>query len=136
MTIKVISPSEASPLVRASALEQGCFLSGDSSGFYYGAFENESLVGIVCLKGLGFLKAEVKHLYVKKEYRGKKIASMLLQKVVEDAPGFGWKVLFATVREGNKPSRAVFEKHGFVQVGKTTSPATGATLLVYVKVIG
>jgi GNAT superfamily N-acetyltransferase len=119
---------EVRPLVEASFEEQG--VGGrPSSADGYLVYEKEGEVA-ACIgwRRLGWLYAELCHLYVMPSHRGRGIAKLLVREAVRQLPA---KVFLATVVEGNIPSQRVMERCGFQAVGTCSSPRTGRTLVVF-----
>lgn len=90
----------------------------DVAGLYFGVFERERMVGVVCLVpvdppryGSGFWLAETAS--------GRGLITESLRTLVSYARrGFGASDIFAGVTHGNAASAAVLERLGFVEVAE------------------
>ena len=119
---------EVRPLVEASYEEQGIGGSPSPAHGYLVYEENGEVVACVGWRRLGWLYAEICHLYVMPSHRGRGIAKLLVREAVKELPA---KVFLATVVEWNTPSQRVLSHCGFQAAGKCSSPRTGRTLVVF-----
>jgi len=120
--------NEVRPLVEASYEEQGIGGSPSPAHGYLVYEENGEVVACVGWRRLGWLYAEICHLYVMPSHRGRGIAKLLVREAVKELPA---KVFLATVLEWNTPSQRVLSHCGFQAAGKCSSPRTGRTLVVF-----
>jgi len=119
---------EVRPLVEASYEEQGIGGSPSPAHGYLVYEENGEVVACVGWRRLGWLYAEICHLYVMPSHRGRGIAKLLVREAVKELPA---KVFLATVLEWNTPSQRALSHCGFQAAGKCSSPRTGRTLVVF-----
>jgi len=119
---------EVRRLVSASFEEQGVGGSPSSANGYLVYEEEGEVVACIGWRRLGWLYAELCHLYVMPSHRGRGIAKLLVREAVKEIPA---KVLLATVVEWNTPSQRVLSQCGFQVAGKCSSPRTGRTLMVF-----
>jgi GNAT superfamily N-acetyltransferase len=119
---------EVRRLVEASFEEQGVGGRPSPADGYLVYEENGEVVGCVGWRNLGWIYAELCHLYVMPSHRGKGIAKLLVREAVKRLSA---KVFLATVLEWNTPSQHVLTHCGFQAVGKCSSPRTGRTLIVF-----
>jgi len=78
----------------------------------------KEIEGII-LADVGGYSAELLYVYVRKEYRGQKISSLLLDKLIEDLTGLDeFENLFLEVRTENSAAIKLYESHGFLKVGE------------------
>jgi ribosomal protein S18 acetylase RimI-like enzyme len=119
---------EVRHLVSASYEEQGIGISPSPAHGYLVYEEKGKVIACQGWRNIGWLYAELCHLYVMPSHRKKGIAKKLVQEAVNRLSA---KVILSTVLENNKISRAVLQKCGFQAVGKCTSPVSGRTLVVF-----
>lgn len=119
-------PKDAEPLLEASAKEQGLAkLTPDKLGQYFGYFEEEVMIGVVCLSKIDAYHSYLKHLYVLPQHRRKGIAGALIKRVKEECKT---PLLFALVKKDNEGSKKALQKEGFKEVGGFISPISSAEL--------
>jgi ribosomal-protein-alanine N-acetyltransferase len=63
-------------------------------------------------------EAELGDLAVREPARGRGVGSALIAEVLRGAAGRGAERLFLEVREGNRPARALYRRHGFREAGR------------------
>jgi ribosomal protein S18 acetylase RimI-like enzyme len=119
---------EVRRLVSASFEEQGIGGSPSSADGYLVYEEEGEVVACIGWRRLGWLYAELCHLYVMPSHRGRGIAKLLVREAVKQLPA---KVFLATVLEWNTPSQRVLSSCGFQVAGTCSSPRTGRTLIVF-----
>ncbi|TNE74130.1 GNAT family N-acetyltransferase [bacterium] len=92
-----------------------------SDSFTLGAFSNQILVGVVCFTRDGDNREKLRHkgilfrLYVAKEFRGKGIASLLIESVIEKVKALGTiEHINLTVIANNARAKKMYERFGFV----------------------
>ena len=119
---------EVRHLVRASYEEQGIGISPSPAHGYLAYEEDGKVVACQGWRNIGWLYAELCHLYVMPSHRKKGIAKKLVQEAIKRLSA---KVILSTVLENNKVSQAVLQKCGFKAVGKCSSPVSGRTLVVF-----
>jgi ribosomal protein S18 acetylase RimI-like enzyme len=119
---------EVRHLVSASFEEQGIGANPSPAHGYLAYEEKGKVVACQGWRNLGWLYAELCHLYVMPSYRKKGIAKKLVQEAIKQLPA---KVILSTVLENNKISQAVLQKCGFKTAGTCSSPISGRTLLVF-----
>jgi len=71
--------------------------------------------GLVGLKPLPDGIGEVKHLYVRPEFRGHGVARALLQRLIEEARSLGYRLLCLETTAFMPEAQALYRKFGFVQ---------------------
>jgi ribosomal protein S18 acetylase RimI-like enzyme len=119
---------EVRHLVSASYEEQGIGGTPSPANGYLVYEEDGKVVACQGWRRLGWLYAELCHLYVMPEYRNKDIAKKLVQEAINRLSA---KVFLSTALENNKICQAVLQKCGFHAVGKCSSPVSGRTLVVF-----
>jgi len=70
--------------------------------------------------GYGYVADDVPEigLGVARRHRGRGVGSALLVGCIEQARGLGWRALSLSVEDGNVNARRLYERHGFVVVGR------------------
>ncbi|MFZ8787860.1 GNAT family N-acetyltransferase [Thermocrinis sp.] len=119
---------EVRHLVRASYKEQEIGTSPSPAHGYLAYEEDGKVVACQGWRNIGWLYAELCHLYVMPSHRNKGIAKKLVREVINRLSA---KVILSTVLENNKVSQVVLKKCGFKAVGKCSSPISGRTLMVF-----
>jgi len=111
-------------------LEQECFkipwslnsietdlTSNNNVATYLVAVLNEKIVGYIGMWQI-LDEAQVTNLCVSKEFRGRKIASLLIESLIVFAREHEAIQLTLEVRQSNSPARTVYERAGFVEICK------------------
>ena len=73
--------------------------------------------GLAAMGGLRRVRdgvAEVKRIYVRPAYRGKRLGESILERVVADARTFGYKTLVLDSAPFMQSAQRIYEQHGFV----------------------
>jgi len=71
-----------------------------------------------CILLLAGPEGDVANIATDPRWRGRRVAGRLLGEAIAAARAQGVEALFLEVREGNAPARALYARHGFVQVGR------------------
>ncbi len=87
---------------------------------FYSARSGARVVGYVGIYHI-LDEGQILNIAVSPEYRKRGIASALIGKIKEYARANGITFLTLEVRESNASARALYEKHGFYQVGVRTN---------------
>lgn len=88
------------------------------NGAMYVAEENGALAGCVALKDIGSGRCEMKRLYVRPEFRGRKLGLQLAAAIVQKAKEMGYYFMYLdTHREAQKVAIEMYRKMGFVECG-------------------
>ena len=80
---------------------------------YFGVYDNGELCGYFAVKPENDERFFLSKLYLRKDKRGKGIASLMLKKVFEEAENYGKKSVYLTVNKHNDRAVTVYEKTGF-----------------------
>jgi len=99
-------------------------------GRYYVAEKDGMTVGIIGLLFRSWYMTEIRHLYVKKEYRGRGIGRTLLK---ESFKMVNTPLVCATVQADNVVAVRLFTKLGFTCTRKFMNPRTGRMLYLFVR---
>ena len=88
------------------------------------------VIGAVGIRKLSFHISEIKHLSVHEKWRGKNIGRFLLKRAIAlvETP-----FVYATIREDNSPSIALFESVGFSRAGEYAG--VGHKVLIFTREI-
>ena len=82
-------------------------------GRLYIAMCNGKAAGCIALRKLNENDGELKRLYVRPEFRGKGIASMLTKRIIEDAEKIGYKWLYLDTLPELDSAVRLYQKLGF-----------------------
>lgn len=85
-------------------------------GRLYLAYMDNEVVGCIALKRIDKNNCEMKRLYVKEKYRGKKIASKLVDKIIEDAKFIGYKYMLLDTLPFLKSAINLYKQKGFYKI--------------------
>jgi GNAT superfamily N-acetyltransferase len=99
-------------------------------GDYYIATEDSEIEGLVGLLQRSWYLTELRHLYVKREFRRKGIGTLLVKKALKEVKT---PLACCTVREGNEASLALFRHDGFIADRRFVNPETGHTVFLMVR---
>lgn len=95
---------------------------------YYDLKVGQELVGFLAIQDLAG-ELEITQIAVKKAYQGRGLANQLMASLSERP-----ETIFLEVRDSNQVARALYEKHGFEQVGRRKgyyqNPCEDAILMV------
>lgn len=91
---------------------------------------DDEVAGTAALRPLGGNACEAKRLYIKPAYRGRGLARVLLEKIVEEARQCGYVELFGDTLPAMAAAMELYRKMGFVEVAPySESPTPGAIYL-------
>ena len=99
-------------------------------GRYYMAVEDGVIKGIVGPLRRSWYLTELRHLYVKPEFRRKGIGTFLVEKALERVKT---PLVCCTVREDNEGSLTLFRCEGFVVERRFVNPETGNTVALMMR---
>lgn len=103
---------------------------GKPYGRLYIAFYDDQLAGCIALKKLDDDTCEMKRLFVKPEFRGKKIGKRLACKIIDDAQKIGYKSIVLDTFPFLVSAIRMYKKMGFYEIEKyTDSPMKYAIYL-------
>jgi putative acetyltransferase len=77
------------------------------------AYLNNQPVGCVALKNIGEKTCEMKRLFVKQQFQGRKIGRMLAESIIEKAKNKGYKMMKLDTVESLKPALCLYKSLGF-----------------------
>jgi len=79
-------------------------------------YDKDKAIATAALKAIDGTIGEIVRVYTDEEYRGKGLAKILINKIIEFAKELGYKKLILDVWEYNLSARAVYKKLGFVEI--------------------
>ncbi len=82
-------------------------------GRLYLAYCNEELAGCIGLRKIDVQNCEMKRLYVRPQFRGKKIGNQLVQKVIMDAKEIGYSYMLLDTFPFLKSAIHMYKNFGF-----------------------
>lgn len=85
-------------------------------GRLYLAYIDNEVAGCIALKRIDKNNCEMKRLYVKEKYRGKKFASKLVDKIIEDAKFIGYKYMLLDTLPFLKSAINLYKQKGFYEI--------------------
>lgn len=84
---------------------------------YFAVRSEEELCGYFAVKPDEDSRLFLSKLYLRKDKRGRGIASIMLQRVFDEAKGCGKASVYLTVNKFNAHAIAVYKKTGFMVIG-------------------
>lgn len=95
------------------------------------AFADENLAGCIALKKLEDEICEMKRLYVRENFRGRKIGNLLIEKLLEEARVIGYKKMRLDTYPPKMPKAArLYQSHGFREIAPYYHNPYGETLFM------
>lgn len=86
-------------------------------GRLYLAYSDEMLAGCIALRKIGDGICEMKRLFVRDEFRGKRIGIKLIEKLIGDAKQIGYKKMrLDTYPPKMGKAVRIYESHGFIEI--------------------
>jgi len=80
---------------------------------FYCALDGDKVIGTVALKRISDDTAELKALYLDKDYRGQGLGSQLTKTVIDEAKKLGYKSIVLDSMKQYRDARRLYEKYGF-----------------------
>ena len=91
--------------------------------------------GCIALRKLSDGKGEVKRLYVRPEYRGKGIATALVERIIEDARNIGYKELYLDTLPELESAVRLYKLFGFEETGQYNDSPVDKTIFMKLSLI-
>ena len=91
--------------------------------------------GCIALRKLSDGKGEVKRLYVRPEYRGKGIATALVERIVKDARNIGYKELYLDTLPELESAVRLYKSFGFEETGQYNDSPVDKTIFMKLSLI-
>lgn len=80
---------------------------------YLAVYDDEDLCGYIAVKPEDDDRFFLSKLYLRKDKRGKKIATLMMNRVFEEARKYGKKSVYLTVNKNNSHAIDVYKKSGY-----------------------
>ena len=103
--------------------------------FYLDISDDGIARGCIALRKLSDGKGEVKRLYVRPEYRGKGIATALVERIVEDARNIGYKELYLDTLPELESAVRLYKSFGFEETGQYNDSPVDKTIFMKLSLI-
>lgn len=96
-----------------------------NGGGFWGALNNEELVGTIALMNVGHRTGVIRKMFVKKDYRGKEfnIAQHLLESLIDYCKQHGITDIYLGTVDILKAACRFYERNGFVKIEMDTLPS-------------
>jgi len=103
---------------------------GPPGGRLYLAWEEGRAAGCVGLKALDSERCEMKRLYVRPAFRGRRIGTLLARQVIRDAEEAGYRAMLLDTFPSLREALALYQKLGFYEIPRySDSPIAGTVYL-------
>lgn len=89
---------------------------GPPSGRFYLLYVEGALAGCVGMKPLDAAHAELKRLFVRPEFRGRKLGEYMTQRILDDARRAGYRFLRLDTLPSLKAALALYRRLGFYEI--------------------
>lgn len=89
---------------------------GLPEGRLYLAYCNDELAGCIGLRKIDSQNCEMKRLYVRPKFRGRRIGDLLVEKIIEDAKIIGYSHILLDTLPFLKRAIHVYKKYGFYEI--------------------
>ncbi len=89
---------------------------GLPEGRLYLAYSDGELAGCIGLKKVDAVNCEMKRLYVKPQFRGKKIGEILIRQVIDDARDIGYEHMLLDTLPFLESAIYMYKKYGFYEI--------------------
>ena len=101
-------------------------------GRLYLAYFDGTLAGCIGLRRIDKDNCELKRLYVKQQFRGKKIASFLVKSIIAEAKEIGYKYIMLDTLPFLETAINMYKKYGFYEIESyNNSPMENLVYLKY-----
>lgn len=89
---------------------------GLPDGRLYLVYCDEELAGCIRLRKIDSQNCEMKRLYVRPEFRGRKIGNLLVEKIIDDAKEIGYSHMLLDTLPFLKSAIHMYKKYGFYEI--------------------
>ena len=87
-----------------------------SNGRLYLIYCDEKLAGCIGLRKIDNQNCEMKRLYIRQEFRGQKLANILVEKIIEDAKEIGYSHMLLDTLPFLESAIHIYKKFGFYEI--------------------
>lgn len=101
---------------------------GKPSGRLYLAYCDGQVAGCIGLRKIDEQSCEMKRLYVRPQFRGRKIGELLIQKIIVDAKEIGYSYMLLDTLPFLKSAIFIYKKLGFCVVDRYNNSPMNATI--------
>ncbi len=85
-------------------------------GRLYLIYYDERLAGCIGLRKIDNQNCEMKRLYIRPEFRGKKLANVLVEKIIEDAKKIGYSYMLLDTLPFLQSAIHIYKEFGFYEI--------------------
>ncbi len=89
---------------------------GMPDGRLYLIYSDEELAGCIGLRKIDNQSCEMKRLYIKPQFRGKKLGNILVKKIIEDAREIGYSYMLLDTLPFLQSAIHMYKKFGFYEI--------------------
>lgn len=89
---------------------------GLPNGRLYLVYCDEKLAGCIGLRKIDSQNCEMKRLYVRPQFRGRKIGNLLVEKIIDDAKKIGYSYMLLDTLPFLKSAIHMYKKYGFYEI--------------------
>lgn len=89
---------------------------GPPSGRLYLAYDDDRLAGCIGLRKINESDCEMKRLYVRQEFRGKHLGSILIQQIINDAREIGYSHMLLDTLPFLEHALSLYQAYGFYEI--------------------
>lgn len=89
---------------------------GMPEGRLYLLYYDEELAGCIGLRKMDHQNCEMKRLYIRPEFRGRKLGNLLVKKVIEDAREIGYSYMLLDTFSYLQRAIQIYKKFGFYEI--------------------
>lgn len=89
---------------------------GLPDGRLYLVYCDEKLAGCIGLRKIDSQNCEMKRLYVRPQFRGRKIGDLLVEKIIDDAKKIGYSYMLLDTLPFLKSAIHMYKKYGFYEI--------------------
>lgn len=106
---------------------------GQPAGRLYLAYYDEKLAGCIGLRKIDGENCEMKRLYVRPEFRGKRIGNQLIRRIIEDARKIGYSYMLLDTLPFLESAVRLYRKYGFYEIDSYNDSPMDASIYMKMK---